>query len=165
MRTLYVLRHAESDWVKGPQDHERPLNARGLESCALVGRSIEGAAIEPEVVLCSSALRARQTLDGIRSCLPDSTSVRIENEIYLGSVTELLTRLRALDDQIDSVMLIGHNPGLQDLIGRVAREGELLEEVAMRFPPGGMATMTFEGTWRDLEPAAGKLIAFVAPEA
>ncbi len=159
-----MLRHAKSDWVQGAEDHERPLNERGFASSSVVGHFLKSATIEPDVVLCSSARRAQQTLEGIRFSLPEDTKILIEHDLYLASVTELLTRLRTLDDGTDSVMLIGHNPGVQDLIGRLANDGELLEEVATKYPTAALATMTFEGTWNELEPASARLTAFVTPK-
>lgn len=124
-KRLYVLRHAKSSWAApGLTDHERPLNARGERAAALVGAWLAQRGIAPDLVLCSTARRALQTLEGIRPWLPDAIAVSIEDDLYLAAPERWIERLRAVDDAVDTVLLVGHNPGLEELVQALADGGD-----------------------------------------
>jgi phosphohistidine phosphatase len=143
---LYLLRHAKSSWDEpGLADHDRPLARRGKRAADAMGRYMREHGIEPEVVLCSSATRTRQTLE--RLGLPDA---RIEPELYGADAATL----RALIPDASSAMLIGHNPGMQDLALSLARSGAKLGELAEKFPTGARATIELD---------TGELVDFVRP--
>lgn len=113
--------------------------------------------IRISLVLCSSARRARETLDLIAA----SGEIQIERELYGASADQLLERLRRVPDEVDAVMLIGHNPAIQDLaVGLVGGASELS---ARKFPTGALATLTLTGPWRALAPRHAELAAFVTP--
>ena len=143
VRSIYLLRHAKAGWGEpGIADHDRPLDPAGVAACANVARYLEAAKVEPDLILCSSAVRARNTMLAILPGLPQRPRSAIEEGLYLAPVTELLDRLSALDD-VGSVMLIGHNPGLEDLI-------QVLTSRSVTLPPAGLATLTAEGDRSDL---------------
>lgn len=120
-RIVYVLRHAKSGWSDpGLADHDRPLSGRGRRSATEVAASFAADQLEPQLVLCSSAERARQTLAPIRDVLPADTPILIEGGLYLATADALLDRVRSLDDGVGSVLVVGHNPGLQDLVNTLA---------------------------------------------
>lgn len=113
MKRLYLLRHGKSSWKDtGPRDHDRPLATRGRRAAEAIARHLRDYDLEPELVLCSTARRARETLDRIQSALGAPT-VEVEDDVYAASADALLQRLRRVPDTFASVMLIGHNPGLQ----------------------------------------------------
>ena len=120
MRLVYLLRHAKSSWESGLPDQERPLAKRGRRAAKAIGRHVREAGVEPELVLCSTARRARETLERVEPAL-GSPDVRIEPRLYEAGSDELLDCLRAVADHVGSVMLIGHNPGLQQLALDLAR--------------------------------------------
>src|ERR1700722_16689039 len=153
-RQLYVLRHAKSSWDEpGLDDHDRPLAPRGRAAAKAMAGHVRAQGIGPELVICSSARRARETLDGV-----DPTGQRlIEPGVYSASATDLLQRLRRVPDAIEAVMVIGHNPTLQMLVLRLADPGgdtlgddSDLEVVRSKFPTGALATLCFAGGWREL---------------
>lgn len=115
-------------------------------------------------MLCSSARRARETLDGIAPALGDDFSVQVEPALYGASDRDLLERVHAIPDATQSAMLIGHNPAIQALALRLAGGGEELPSVVLKYPTGALATLTFSGAWRELEPHAARLAAFVRPK-
>src|SRR5262245_58948257 len=123
MQRLYLLRHAKSSW-KDPDlaDHDRPLARRGRRASGAIAAYLRERDIEPELVLCSSARRTRETLERLEPVL-GSPAVRIEPELYAAGASALLERLRRVPDAVGSVMLIGHNPGMEDLAIDVARPG------------------------------------------
>jgi phosphohistidine phosphatase len=120
-RVVFVLRHAKSSWSDpGIADHDRPLSGRGRRSATAVAASFLADQLQPQLVLCSSAERARQTLAPLRKVLPPDTPILIESGLYLATADALLERLRSLDDGVRRVLLVGHNPGLQDLVRALA---------------------------------------------
>jgi phosphohistidine phosphatase len=116
--------------------------------------------IRPQLVLCSSARRARETLDGVGL---EAGEVRIEDELYGASAPELLRRLREVPDTVESVLLVGHNPAMQELAITVAGGGALLGEVERKFPTGALATLELAGDWGAIGPGRAELVAFVRP--
>ncbi len=164
-RRLYLLRHAKSSWEQpGLADRERPLAKRGRMACKLIAAHFEASGIAPEAVVCSPAIRARETLDRVRPGLPEATPVRIEPRIYGADWEELLDVGRGLSDELRSAMLIGHNPGFQDLAVALAGGGEQLDRVRRKFPTAALATLLFDGEWSRLRPGAATLADFVRPK-
>ena len=165
MKRLYLLRHAKSSW-DDPElaDRDRPLAPRGRRAVALVAAHLRRERVSPELVLCSSALRTRQTLASILPALEGDVEVRVENVLYAAGVDDLLARLRSVPESVDSVMLIGHNPGLQELALTLAADDSTLERVRERFPTGALATLVFrEATWSALGAGDAVLAGYVVP--
>jgi len=163
MKRLYLLRHAKSSWDDpGLRDHERPLAPRGRRAAAKLGDHLRTEGVRPELVLCSSAVRARETLERISDALGEA-EVHVERDLYAADAAELLERLREVADTIGSVLMIAHNPGLQDLALELARTGGDLPRLREKLPTGSLATLAFEGGWRDLAPGAATLLALVVP--
>ena len=165
MPTLHLLRHAKSSWAEPAlADHERPLAPRGRRAAKAIAKHMSREHIEPEVVLCSSAVRAVQTLDLLRGALGSDAKVTVEDELYGATAEELLERVRWLDDEVASAMLIGHNPGLEHLVLTLASSGAELKRVEQKFPTAALATLTFETSWSRLAPAEAVLAAYVVPK-
>jgi phosphohistidine phosphatase len=168
---LYVLRHAKSSWKEpGLEDHERPLAPRGRKAAATLARNLREAGIEPSLVLCSSARRARETYDGVKP----SGELLVEPELYGASAGEVIERLRQLPESTGSAMVIGHNPTVQLLVLWLAsphfspEESEPagsaeLEAVREKFPTCALATLAFESSWRELGPGGAELTGLVRP--
>jgi phosphohistidine phosphatase len=165
MLTLHLLRHAKSSWDDpGLADHDRPLAPRGTRAAGTMAAHMRAAGIRPDLVLCSSSQRTRETLDLLGDAVPAGCDVRIEDWLYGAWAEELLDRLRRLPPEARHVLLIGHNPGLQDLALQLASSGELLAEVAEKFPTGSLATLEADiGAWPDLAPGCARLAGFVRP--
>jgi phosphohistidine phosphatase len=161
LKRLFLLRHAKSSW-EDPQlaDHDRPLASRGRRAAKLMAEHLRRAGIRPPLVLCSSARRARETLDE----LAVEGEIRIEHELYGASPGELLERLQGVPDAVESAMLIGHNPAIQSLAVGLAGGGAQLTRVERKFPTGALATLRFTGDWPELKPGCAELVAFVRPK-
>jgi phosphohistidine phosphatase len=117
---LHLLRHAKSSWKEEVEDHERRLSRRGREAARRVGRALPAAVGTLDLILCSSARRTRETLELIRADFAVAPVSVLEDELYEASKNELMDRLRRLAEEIDNVLLIGHNPGLHDLAIAIA---------------------------------------------
>ena len=162
MRTLYLLRHAKSSW-DDPElpDRERPLAPRGRRDAKRIAKHLRRLKIEPELVLCSAAVRAQETLDLLRPKLARA-SVRVEEQLYGASSETLLARIRSVPGEVGSVLLIGHNPGLQDLALVLASSGAELERLEAKFPTAALAMLAI-ARWSNLNPGDAELVAYVVP--
>ena len=164
MHTLYLLRHAKSSWAdRGLSDAERPLAARGRRDAKRIAKHLRTLGCEPELVLCSPAARARETLELVRPAL-DSSTVLLEDELYAASSDDLLARIRVVPDAVASLMVIGHNPGLHQLALDLASAGDELERLEPKFPTAGLATLAVATVWSRLAPAEATLTDYVVPK-
>jgi phosphohistidine phosphatase len=166
MHTLYLLRHAKSSWADPSiPDPERPLAPRGRRDAKRIAKHLVWLGIVPELVLCSAAERTRETLELLRPVIDGTSKVRLEAELYGASSDELLGRLRAVPEAVASVMLIGHNPGLQDLALVLVSDGAELGRLRAKFPTAALATLTLPKTsWSRLSQADALLAAYVVPK-
>jgi phosphohistidine phosphatase len=155
---LYVLRHAKSSWDEpGLDDRERPLTPRGRKAAKALSEHLHQAGIEPQLVLSSSARRTRETLERV-----DPPGERlIEDELYGATAGGLIERLNRVHDETESVMVIGHNPALQQLVLALSGPDETVEN---KFPTGALATLAFDGAWSELQPGHARLTALVRPK-
>ncbi len=162
---LWLLRHAKSSWDDPDmKDVDRPLAPRGARAAARMRDHIDAEGMRPELVLCSSALRTRETLARILPGLGPELTVRIESSIYSFEADELLDRLRAIPADIGSVMLVGHNPAMQELASLLAADGDRLDELRKGFPTAALAELDLSiSSWADLASGSGRLVRFVVP--
>jgi phosphohistidine phosphatase len=164
VKCVYVLRHAKSSW-KDPKlaDHDRPLAGRGRRAATAMAQHLRAQGIDPDLVLCSTATRARETLARIEPAL-GRQETKVERALYGASSEELIARLQRLPDACESVLVIGHNPGLQDLVLELASPGAERDAVAIKFPTAALATLELpSGGWPDLVPGTAELRAIVRP--
>jgi phosphohistidine phosphatase len=166
MRTLFLLRHAKSSWAEALPDHERPLAPRGARAARSMADHLESEGIRPALVLCSPARRTRETLDALRPVLGPHSTVRVEPELYGADAEEILDLLHGLDAATESAMVIGHNPGLEDLAHVLAGDGddEARAQLDAKFPTAALATLELGGTqWAELVPGVAYLRSVVLP--
>ena len=150
MRTLYLLRHAKSSWDDPAlPDRERPLAPRGRRDARRIGKHLRRLGITPALVLCSSAVRTQETRDLLRPALAE-VEVHVEEQLYGASSETLLERIHSVPDEGNSVLLIGHNPGLQDLALALAASGA--ERLEAKFTTAALATLALE-CWSSLSRA------------
>jgi phosphohistidine phosphatase len=166
VRTLHLLRHAKSSWDDATiPDHDRPLAPRGARAARRIAAHLPSAGIHPALLLCSSARRSLETLDALRPALGRTAEVSIEPELYGADAWEILERLRTVDAQIPQILVIAHNPGLQDLAIELSGEGDaaLLNQLRTKFPTGALATLDFHVGWAELGPGHAHLTHLVTP--
>jgi len=172
MRRLLLLRHAKSSWNDGDlDDMSRPLAPRGRSAAPLMGRHISGKDLVPDLVLCSTAERARQTLELVTAewerSAADRAKVEMHSSLYLASLGELLAVLKRLDDDIKSAMIVGHNPGMAVLAGQLAARGEAkaMKTMAAKYPTAALAVIDFDmESWTEIAPGTGSLQSFIRPK-
>jgi len=159
VKTLYLLRHAKAD--KDPSyatDHERPLTSRGKEAAALVGRFLTRLGQAPDLVVSSTAARARDTAQRAAKAGEWKCEVLLEDGLYSTGVAEVLSAIRGLDDTAGSVMLVGHEPTWSDVAGR------LVGGAALVFPTAALARIDLDiDSWSRADFGRGALVWLVTP--
>ena len=167
MTMLTVMRHAKSSWGDASlEDFDRPLNDRGHKSARLVGREAAKRKIAFDRVFASTAMRVRETLDGFAEGYGSLPKIEFADDLYGASLGHLVDRVRAIPDLVHAPLMVGHNPGLHGLATLLAGTGDAksISRLEDKFPTAALAVLTFpQSTWRDLEPAAGHLEAFITP--
>ena len=165
MKRVYLLRHAKSSWKDGSvADRDRPLAGRGRRAAKAMARHLEAEGIRPDLVLCSPARRTRETLQRVEGAFGDRVEARLDETLYGASEPELLARLKALPHEVGSVMLIGHNPGLEELALALASDGEGLARMREKYPTAALATIDLPAErWSAIERGSGELVGYVRP--
>jgi phosphohistidine phosphatase len=163
MHRLHLLRHAKSDRDQPVDDKERHLNRRGREAARHVGESLPEAIGPLDLVLCSSALRTRETAELALACYRSPPPVRYEDALYLAGAAALLRRLRRLDETEGTVLVIGHNPGLHELAAMLAapHSPHYRDLAGGKFPTAARASFAVEDSWASLDRGRHPLIDYV----
>ena len=167
MKTLTLLRHAKSSWDDTVQrDFDRPLNAKGRRAAAAVGRHLRGEGVAFDHLVASPALRVAETLDGFASGYGALPEVVEDRRIYLASAPMLLEVIHSLPASATRVLLIGHNPGLEDLVLTLVPDepGAYRDAVEEKYPTASVAELRFSADdWAAVDAGAGELTRFVRP--
>jgi phosphohistidine phosphatase len=163
-RQLIVLRHAKSDWPDVP-DHERPLAKRGRRDAPAVGRWLRDAGIRPDLVVCSTARRARETWELAAEKLGGDVPVEYDRRLYGASADELLSVVHEAPEAVQTMLLVGHNPAMQRLALTLAgtADGDALERVDSDFGTSALAVLDVPGSWAELVPGGARLTTFAKP--
>ncbi len=155
-RRLIVLRHAKSLWPDGVADHDRPLAERGKREAPVAGQWLRDQVGQIDLVVCSSATRARQTWELVAGRLVSPTEVRVEDRLYDATTRDLLAVVRELPPTAESVLFVGHNPGLEDLVGELTGTWQPMKT-------GSVAVLTGVGGWSDARPCWAVFLASATP--
>ncbi len=175
-RTLVLLRHAKSAWPDVP-DHDRPLARRGLRDAPVMGRWLCAAGYLPDRVVCSTALRARQTWQLARSVLGASPDAVLDDRVYEASAAQLLDLIRHTPELTEMLLIVGHDPAVPELARTLAatapraRAGAgddavpaaVLDRMLAKFPTAAIAVFECTGNWEQLAPWRARLACFVTP--
>lgn len=161
---LFLLRHAKAGWaLPGMRDFDRPLDASGWVDAEATGLAMHAGGYVPDVTLCSNALRARQTLEAVAG-RSDTGRVMFLDQLYSDDATAYLAILRRNGGD-GSLLVIGHNPMMEDLAMALAGDGEGSARATLDsgFPTSGLAVIAFPGNLADAAPGGGFLEAFLVP--
>ncbi|MFL9839995.1 histidine phosphatase family protein [Sphingomonas sp. ST-64] len=168
MKTLTLLRHAKSSWDDSvARDFDRPLNARGQRAAATVGRHMRSEGLEFDHVAASPAVRVVETIEHVETGYGSELAPAWDRRIYLASASSLLDIVHELPAGADSVLLIGHNPGLEDLVLLLVPDranDALRDSVEEKFPTAALVEMHFDtDAWSEVRAGGATLIRFVRP--
>jgi phosphohistidine phosphatase len=138
---LYLLRHAKSGWAEpGQRDFDRELDRQGFAEAEVVADKASDLNYRPDRVLCSTATRCRQTADAIRRAIDETMEPSFIDELYNGSLATYLVVLQNQRD-VDSLMIIGHNPTMEELLEALVGPTQMMAAVPASYPPGGLAVL------------------------
>ena len=161
MKTLLILRHAKSDWDQpGVGDHDRTLSPRGKRDAPRVGQWLRDEHLVPDLIISSSAKRARKTAKLVADTSGYEGEIRLEGELYMAGAEAYLDALREAPDACQCVMVVGHNPGLEELLETLTGEAEAL-------PTAALAQIALPiASWQELgEDIEGELVRLWLPRA
>lgn len=166
MRRLMLLRHAKSNWPTGVVDRERPLAARGREAAPIMGRYLAEELLLPDLVLISPARRTAETWELVAPMLPEKPGTHFEPRIYEAKVERLLHVVQETAPGIRTLLMVGHNPGFEELATLLMGHGDryAAARMAQKYPTCGLAVLDFAvEDWRDVAARGGRLDRFVTP--
>ncbi|MFB7760484.1 MULTISPECIES: SixA phosphatase family protein [Streptomyces] len=164
-RRIVLFRHAKADWPD-VSDHDRPLAERGRKDAPVAGRWLAGTGVTPDLALCSTAVRTRETWKLAVPELPQRPRTVYEDRVYEASLGELIALVNETADEVRDLLLIGHNPGLHALADALAgeSEGDVLSRMNRSgFPTASLAVLAFTGDWKSVEHGVARLVAFWTP--
>ena len=166
MKTLLLLRHAKSGWNDtGQGDHDRTLSARGRRAAELVSHYLVQRGDPPSLVLCSTARRALETLEPLRHRL--GVPFEVDRALYLAEPAAILARVAQVDDAVDTVLVIGHNPGLHECALSLAAGGDATLRARLRegLPTAALAILELDvARWDEIRPRCGALVELRVPK-
>jgi len=159
MKTLLLLRHAKSDWGDSSlRDFDRPLAERGERDAPRIGKALRKRGVTPDVIIASPAVRAKATVQAAMKAAKVELEVTFDESIYGASSAELMELIRRLPDANECALLIGHNPGFEDLAGRLTGSQQ-------RMPTAALACIEFQiEHWNDVDDGKGKLVWLLTPK-
>ena len=164
-RTLVLVRHGKSSWDYDVDDHERPLSGRGRRDAEALGRFLSQRSMRADLVLCSTAMRTKQTWDYAKAGGAAAGEIQYLREIYHAWVPELLTMIREVPDEIHTLLVLGHAPGIPDLVEHLCVRTESPDWTQMdsKFPTSALAIVNVPGPWAELGKDRAELASFVVP--
>jgi phosphohistidine phosphatase len=164
MKTLTLLRHAKSGWDDPSlSDFARPLTARGRSAARAMGRELRALGLGWDRIVASPAARVTETIEGLRESYGQLAAAYDEN-VYLASLETLLDLVRATDDRCETLLIVGHNPGMERLALLLSRGGALHDEIALKYPTGALTEIALPiEHWRDAAESSGTVARFLRP--
>ena len=164
-RTLILVRHAKSSWNFDVDDHERPLSGRGRRDAEAIGRVLTDHVLSPDLVLCSTATRTRETWSGAVSVGASAAEVVFERGIYHAWVPELVSLLRQTPGAVGTLLMLGHAPGIPDLVEHLCVRTDSAEwaQLDHKFPTSGLVIINVPGRWSEIGKGRAQLASFTVP--
>lgn len=165
MKTLTLLRHAKSGWDDPvSRDFDRPLNLRGRKAAQTIGREMRAQGLRFDQVIASPATRVVETLGEVAAGYGKSLDQSYDQRLYLASTDVLLDVIGGIDLAVESLLLVGHNPGLEKLALLLTEESDLRREVEIKYPTATIAEIQLPvQTWKEVSERTGKLTRFIRP--
>jgi phosphohistidine phosphatase len=164
-RTLIAVRHAKSSWDHDVEDHDRPLSGRGRRDADALGRLLVQRGLIPDLVLCSTATRTRETWERAQAVGATAGEVRLVRGIYHAWVPELVRLIRETPDELATVLLLGHSPGIPDLVEHICIRTDSADwaQLDQKYPTSGLAVVNVPCPWRELGTSTADLVSFTIP--
>lgn len=170
MKNLFLLRHAKSSWDQpGLEDHDRPLNARGREACSRLANHLRKSQTRIDYILVSTARRTQETCDRIQPALGGAQGREDRSDLYLAGPAAIERAIMSAPHEAQNLMILGHNPGLEDYAQALAKRGkpntEALQRLQRKYPTAGLTEFRIDiDSWADMPRAQAILISFITPK-
>jgi phosphohistidine phosphatase len=167
MKTLTLLRHAKSSWHDDvPRDFDRPLNRRGRKAARTIGREMRAQGLEFDAIIASPAVRVIETLGDVSDGYGHVIAPAYDKRVYLASTGTLLDVIHEVDDRAERLLIVGHNPGLEQLalLLTAADDDRLRGEIVIKYPTATLAEISLPVEhWRDVAEGIGRVARFIRP--
>jgi phosphohistidine phosphatase len=165
MKTLTLLRHAKSSWDDGAtRDFDRPLNKRGRQAARTIGREMRELGLRFDHVIASPAVRVVETLREVEEGYGGPLGAAFDRRVYLASAETLVEIIQAAGDDGASLLLVGHNPGLENLALMLGEEGPLRAEIEVKYPTATLTEISLPAErWGQVGRGGGTITRFVRP--
>ena len=164
-RTLIAVRHAKSSWDFDVDDHDRPLSGRGRRDSDALGKLLVQRSLRPDLVLCSTAVRTRETWDRAQAVGATAGEVRLVRAIYNAWVPELVRLVRNTPEDVSTLLILGHAPGIPDLVEHICIRTDSADwsRLDQKYPTSGLAVINVPGPWQEVGSSSAELVSFAIP--
>ena len=167
MKTIFLLRHAKSSWDDvSLDDFDRPLSTRGIKSCKKIGKYLKKNKLIPDIVYCSSAIRAKQTWELVNRIVEKKKNVVYKSKLYMANSSDFIDVIRKTDNIFHSLMLISHNPGMEIFAREISKNktDKHYESIDLKYPTGGLVIIRFNlNIWSKIKYETGDICEFIKP--
>lgn len=161
---LYLLRHAKAAWaLPGQKDFDRTLDETGFADAEIVADMAADRGLVPDLVLCSTAVRCRQTAEPLRRAMAEDLDIVYIDALYSGAADVYRDIISGQDDTLSSMMVVGHNPVIEEILREILGAEETVSTIASGYPPGALAVIDFDTRPSDGALPPGKLTAWLDP--
>lgn len=168
MKTLLLLRHAKSNWDDASlDDFDRPLSERGREAAPKIGKELAARGWLPDAILGSAAVRVQQTWALVAAQLANAPKPALSKALYMAAPARLLQHTRKTPETVNSLLVVGHNPGMEEFAALIAGDDSddaALAGIREKFPTAALARFEFEGPWEKLRRGTARLTHFLRPK-
>jgi phosphohistidine phosphatase len=161
MKNLLIMRHAKSDWADSQlSDFDRPLNSRGNNTAPIMGKELLERKKAPGLIISSPANRAKSTAEIVSKSIGYNKSILFKNELYFGQIEEIIKFIKKSDNSFEQIMIVGHNPTLEDLIDEF-----IIENGHYNMPTAAVVSILFDvEDWREISKKSGKIEWLIVPK-
>ena len=168
MKTIFLLRHAKSSWDDVRlDDFDRPLSSRGIKSCKKMGKYLKKNKLIPDIVYCSSAIRAKQTWEVVNRIVEIKENILYEDSLYMSDFSNFINIIKKTKNNFKNLMIVSHNPGIENLALELSKDknNEIYEKINIKFPTGALIIIKFDlNNWSKVDCKKGKLYEFIKPK-
>tara|TARA_Y100000590_G_scaffold220753_1_gene249830 strand:- start:1392 stop:1904 length:513 start_codon:yes stop_codon:yes gene_type:complete len=167
MKTIFLLRHAKSSWDNTKlEDFDRPLATRGIKSCKKIGKFFKKKKLVPDIVYCSTAVRAKQTWDLINRIVEKKKNIIYEDQLYMANSSIFMNFVKKTNDNFKTLMIVSHNPGIENFAIELIKnkESDFYKDINLKYPTGGIAIINFKlKHWSKMNYETGDIYEFIKP--
>ena len=167
MKTIFLLRHAKSNWDNTKlEDFDRPLAIRGIKSCKKIGKFLKKKKLVPDIVYCSTAVRAKQTWNLLNRIVEKKKNIIYEDQLYMANSSIFMNFVKKTDDNFKTLMIVSHNPGIENFAVELIKnkESNFYKDINLKYPTGGIAIINFKlKHWSKINYETGDIYEFIKP--